>query len=166
MPYSLADLNQMGQDDFVAVLGAIFEETPTIAAQAWEQRPFTSVEALYTRMVAIVDNFASDQQLALIQAHPDLGSRLTMAEASVQEQAGVGLDHLTPEEYDRFHALNQAYKQTFGFPFIIAVRNHTKDSIVAAFEHRLTNSAAIEQQQALAEIYQIAHFRLLDTVSG
>lgn len=164
MPYSIAELNQMDRETFVAALGAIFEDTPAIAAQAWEQRPFTDINDLYQKMVAVVDHMSPADQLTLIRAHPDLGSRAKMADASVKEQAGVGLDRLTPAEYDRFHRLNQAYKETFGFPFIIAVKNHTKVSILAAFEQRLENSATVEQQQAIAEITQIAHFRLQDHI--
>ncbi|MCS6815080.1 MAG: 2-oxo-4-hydroxy-4-carboxy-5-ureidoimidazoline decarboxylase [Cyanobacteria bacterium] len=164
MTYSLADLNQMSESAFVEALGAIFEDTPAIAAAAWHQRPFQSIDALHQCMVAIVEAMSPEAQLALIQAHPDLGSRLAMAPASAQEQAGVGLDRLTPEEYDRFSELNQAYKSKFGFPFIIAVRNHTKASILAAFSQRLNHLPATEHQQALNEIYQIARFRLGDIV--
>jgi 2-oxo-4-hydroxy-4-carboxy-5-ureidoimidazoline decarboxylase len=106
----------------------------------------------------------SDKQLALICAHPDLGSKLKMAEASINEQAGVGLDRLSLEEYERLKLLNQSYKDKFGFPFIIAVKNHTKDSILEAFEHRLQNTLDAEKQRALAEIAEIAKFRLIDLV--
>ncbi|MBW4520174.1 MAG: 2-oxo-4-hydroxy-4-carboxy-5-ureidoimidazoline decarboxylase [Scytolyngbya sp. HA4215-MV1] len=165
MPYSIAHINQMSQEEFVAALGAVFEDTPAIAEQAWHDRPFTDREDLHQKMVRIVQALSRDEQLALIQAHPDLGSKAKMAEASVQEQAGVGLDRLSPVEYDRFHALNQAYKDKFGFPFIIAVKNHTKESILTAFETRLTNSVADEMKQALMEINQIAGFRLVAAIA-
>ena len=84
-----------------------------------------------------------------------------MAEASVQEQSTVGLDQLSAAEYDRFQQLNDDYKQKFSFPFIIAVRNHTKESILSAFEERLLNSLATEREQAIAEIVEIARWRLL-----
>ncbi len=160
MTYAIAQLNHMSQDEFVAALGAVFEDTPAIAAQAWHRRPFADVTALHQSMVAVVQAMPSAAQIALICAHPDLGSKAQMAEASVQEQAGVGLDRLSPEEYERFHSLNQRYRTTFGFPFIIAVKNHTKTSILAAFEQRLTHDRATEQQQALLEITHIARFRL------
>lgn len=164
MPCTLTDLNQMSQDAFTAALGAVFEDTPEIAEQSWTSRPFTDVEHLHRTMVEVVQGMAPAEQLALIRAHPDLGSRARMADASVQEQAGVGLDRLTPEEYDRFHRLNQAYKDKFGFPFVIAVKNHTKASILESFNRRLQNSPATETAQALLEIAQIARFRLLDLV--
>ncbi|MBF2083845.1 MAG: 2-oxo-4-hydroxy-4-carboxy-5-ureidoimidazoline decarboxylase [Thermoleptolyngbya sp. C42_A2020_037] len=156
----------MSQEAFVAALGAIFENTPAIAAKAWHQRPFDSVEALHRAMVAVVQADSDDAQLALLRAHPDLGSRAAMADASVQEQASAGLDRLSPEEYSRFHQLNQAYTERFGFPFIIAVRSHTKASILAAFEERLQNSRESERQTALQEVFKIARFRLDATLSA
>jgi 2-oxo-4-hydroxy-4-carboxy-5-ureidoimidazoline decarboxylase len=164
MPYSLSELNQMSQADFVTALGAVFEDTPAIAQQVWHQRPFQDEVELHRCMVNVVKSASSEEQLALIRAHPDLGSKAKMAEASVQEQAGVGLDRLRPEEYDRFRMLNEAYQKKFGFPFIIAVKNHTVTSILEAFVHRLENSTAMELQQALSEIIQIAEFRLLELV--
>jgi 2-oxo-4-hydroxy-4-carboxy-5-ureidoimidazoline decarboxylase len=164
MPYSLSELNQMSQADFVAALGAVFEDTPAIAQQVWHHRPFQDAIDLHRCMVDAVKSASPAEQLALIRAHPDLGSKAKMAIASVQEQAGAGLDRLRPEEYDQFTVLNQAYKEKFGFPFIIAVKNHTTASILEAFVHRLKNSAAIEIKQALSEITQIAEFRLLELI--
>lgn len=166
MTYSLSALNQMEQSAFTDALGEIFEQTPTIAAQAWQQRPFESVEDLHQAMISIVQSMTPEQQLALICAHPDLGSKAKMADASVKEQAGVGLDRLSPEEYDRFHQLNERYKAQFGFPFIVAVKNHTKDSILEAFVTRLEHSQSAEMQTAIAEISQIAYFRLIQQVTS
>ncbi len=164
MPYFIKELNQMSQEAFVEALGAVFEETPAIAQDAWNQRPFADVAELHQRMVNVVKAMSRDEQLTLIRVHPDLGSKAKMAEASVKEQAGVGLERLAPEEYERFQSLNQAYKDKFGFPFIVAVKNHTKDSILKAFEHRLGNTVDAEVEQALTEIFQIAQFRLLSLV--
>lgn len=150
----------MSQEDFTAALGEIWEDTPEIAQQAWHSRPFEDLPALDRAMVAIVDDMSEAEQIVLIKAHPDLGNKTKMAEASVQEQAGVGLDCLSESEYERFQALNQAYQDKFGFPFIIAVKNHTLESILAAFEARLKNSQEQEKQQALIEISKIARLRL------
>lgn len=161
MSYSLTQLNQMSQEAFVEALGAVFEDTPAIAHQAWNQRPFANVADLHQKMVGVVQAMSQDEQLALIRAHPDLGSKAKMAAASVQEQAGAGLDQLTPEEYKRFDLLNQTYKQKFGFPFIIAVKHHTKSSILEAFELQLKNTVSAEMTQSLTEITKIARLRLL-----
>ncbi|MGB7417165.1 MAG: 2-oxo-4-hydroxy-4-carboxy-5-ureidoimidazoline decarboxylase [Thermosynechococcaceae cyanobacterium] len=160
MAYSITELNQMNQDEFVAILGEVFEETPSIAAQAWQRRPFQNGSELHQSMVNIVMTMSLEKQDALICAHPDLGSKAKMADASVQEQAGVGLDLLLSEEYETLQRFNQQYKERFGFPFIIAVKNHTKASILEAFAERLQNSKDVERQQALTEIFRIAQFRL------
>ncbi len=164
MVYAIATLNQMSQADFVAALGEVFEATPNIARQVWLGRPFSDVDCLHEAMVNCVDAMSDSEKLVLIQAHPDLGARVKMAEASVKEQAGVGLDRLSAEEFEQFQSLNQQYKARFGIPFIVAVKNHTKTSILASFECRLQHSAEAEMAQALSEIKKIARFRLLDLV--
>ena len=162
--FTIAEVNQMSQSEFVEALGGVFEHTPAIAQHAWEQRPFIDVSDLHQKMADVVQQMSRVEQLALIQAHPDLGSKAKMAEASVQEQAGAGLNQLTPGEYARFQLLNQAYKDKFGFPFIVAVKKHTKLSILEAFDRRLQNSVKTETEQALTEITQIAKFRLMEMV--
>ncbi len=160
MPYTLAALNQMSQTEFVAALGDLFEQTPAIAAQAWTARPFASLEQLAQTLVAIAQGLSPADQLTLIRAHPDLGSKAQMAPASVQEQAGAGLDRLTPAEYEQFQTLNRTYRERFGFPFLIAVKEHDKHSILAAFQTRLNRERDAERNQALGEICKIARFRL------
>lgn len=164
MAYSIREINQMSQTEFVAAFGAVYEETPAIAHKIWSKRPFTSVTALQQQMATHVNRLPKSQQLTLIRAHPDLGSRAKMAPASIQEQSGVGLNRLSVREYKRFQALNRAYTEKFGFPFIAAVKNHTKDSILEAFEQRLSHSQTEEILKALAEINQIAAFRLKELV--
>ncbi|MDX2214212.1 MAG: 2-oxo-4-hydroxy-4-carboxy-5-ureidoimidazoline decarboxylase [Oculatellaceae cyanobacterium bins.114] len=166
MPYTIPDLNKMNQTDFVTAIGDVFEHTPAIAAVAWSQRPFTDVTHLHQTLVAVMQSLDLAEQLALIQAHPDLGSKAKMAEASVQEQIGAGLKQLSADEYERFLHLNQSYKDKFGFPFIIAVKHHTKASILDEFDRRLLNSTEAEMQQAIAEIAEIARFRLLERVAS
>ena len=164
MSYSLAALNQMSQADFTTALGEIFEQTPQIAQQAWQSRPFGDRTDLHQKMLTVLDQMSEVEKLALIRAHPDLGSKAKMADASVQEQAGAGLTQLSAAEFERLHDLNQIYRAKFGFPFIIAVRNHTKTSILEAFVQRIANSPDAEMAQALAEIAQIAGFRLQEQV--
>ena len=164
MGYSIGELNQVSEAEFVQRLGAVFEETPAISRRVWGDRPFVDGADLHQKMAAVVQTMNLDEQLALIRAHPDLGSRVKMAATSVQEQAGAGLSQLTPEEYGRFQALNLAYREKFGFPFVMAVKGQTKAILLAAFEVRLENSKDLEIQQALSEITQIARFRLNDLI--
>jgi 2-oxo-4-hydroxy-4-carboxy-5-ureidoimidazoline decarboxylase len=112
--------------------------------------------------VGAVKTASLETQLTLIRAHPDLGMRLKMSEQSVSEQAGLGLDRLSPNEFERFSSLNNAYREKFGFPFIVAVRNHTRATVLEQFVIRLENSVELEIQTALEEICKIAGFRLKD----
>lgn len=160
MQIPLSSLNQMSQAEFVAALGSTFEQTPAVVAAVWTQRPFETVNQLHEAMIQQVGSFSSVQQLALIRAHPSLGSRAKMAAASVSEQMGAGLDQLSPADYTQLQQLNQDYESRFGFPFVLAVKGHTIESILAALRIRLQNPPAQEQQQALHQIAQIAYFRL------
>lgn len=160
MNYAISKLNQMSQAVFTDALGAVFEDSPWVAERAWRERPFADVAALHQAMVRVVREASSDEQLTLIRAHSDLGDKVQMSLASRKEQAGAGLGQLTVEDHDRFFTLNQAYMTRFGFPFIIAVKNHTPETILQAFSSRLENPTPTEITQALAEIAQITQFRL------
>jgi 2-oxo-4-hydroxy-4-carboxy-5-ureidoimidazoline decarboxylase len=169
MVVSLSELNKISREAFVATLGTIFEESPWVADGAWQGRPFASRRALHAAMAGVVDRAGEARQVALIKAHPDLAGRLARAgglsAASTREQKGVGLDRLSDAEFDRFHRLNDAYRARFGFPFVICVRDHTRESILAAFEARLGNDAADERAEALRNITRIAELRLADAVA-
>lgn len=160
----LPTLNALEQTMFVEKLGGIFEHSPWVAEGAWNQRPFTSVTELHLAMCGVVRHAPEEKQLELIRAHPDLAGKAALAgdltDSSKLEQAGAGLHRLTQEEYQRFHELNDAYKGKFDFPFILAVKGHTKESILKSFEERLPNSLEAEKVRALEEIYKIAGFRL------
>lgn len=160
MSYSIPNINQMAQPEFVRTFGSVFEQTPNIAEQAWHQRPFLDLDHLHRVMVKSVEQMSEAAQLELIRSHPDLGSRLKMAPASVQEQTSVGLDRLSSSEYEQFQSLNTSYQTKFGFPFVMAVKGQTKETILAAFTERLKNTLVSEQQQALSEIAKIASLRL------
>jgi 2-oxo-4-hydroxy-4-carboxy-5-ureidoimidazoline decarboxylase len=166
---TLAAVNRMGRDEFVGAFGGIFEHSPWVADAAWRVAPFSSLVALHEAMVAAVRSALPERQLDLIRAHPDLAGKAArsgaITAASVSEQAGAGLLSLSDDEYDRIHRLNIAYRKRFGFPFIVAVRQHDKASLLAAFERRLSHSRADEIESALGQIFTIARFRL-DTAFG
>ncbi|MFP7299257.1 2-oxo-4-hydroxy-4-carboxy-5-ureidoimidazoline decarboxylase [Neobacillus niacini] len=154
------ELNQMSREEFVEKAGWVFEQSPWVASRAWECRPFTSHEHLLQTMIECVQNAEESRQLALLRAHPDLGTRLQMSEISQKEQAGAGLDQLTKEEFEDFVFLNQHYVKKFNFPFIMAVKGQTKASILAAMKQRIHHSYKDEYNTALHEVYKIAGFRL------
>jgi 2-oxo-4-hydroxy-4-carboxy-5-ureidoimidazoline decarboxylase len=161
---TLADLNACSKDDFVAALSNIFEYSPWIAEQATSARPFAGVKQLFAAMKAAVDRGAPELRLALIKAHPDLANKTQRAAGltaeSNDEQNSIGLDRLSNAEYEAFERVNNAYRTKFGFPYIVSVRRHTKDSILRDFERRLPNDAATETQKSIEEICRIAALRL------
>jgi 2-oxo-4-hydroxy-4-carboxy-5-ureidoimidazoline decarboxylase len=161
---TLADLNACSQDDFVAALANIFEYSPWIAAQVASERPYAGVGQLFAAMKAAVDHAAPELRLALIKAHPDLANKTQRAAGltaeSNAEQNSVGLDRLSDAEYEAFERVNNAYRAKFGFPYIVCVRRHTKDSILRDFERRLPNDARTETQMSIEEVCRIAALRL------
>jgi 2-oxo-4-hydroxy-4-carboxy-5-ureidoimidazoline decarboxylase len=161
---TLSDLNACSRDDFVAALSNIFEYSPWIAEQAAPARPFTGVNQLFDTMKAIVDRAPSELRLALIRAHPDLASKTQRAAGltveSSAEQNSLGLDRLSDAEYVAFERVNNAYRAKFGFPYIVSVRRHTKDSVLRDFERRLPSDARTEIQKSIEEICRIAALRL------
>src|SRR5206468_1754135 len=134
---------------FVDTLGWVFEDSPWVAESAFELRPFASVAALHAAMKDVVARAAPAGQLALLRAHPDLGRRAKMSEASAGEQAGAGLDRLTPDEHTRLQRMNAAYRERFGFPFLLAVKGGTKHDILEALERRLEAAPEDEFRVAL-----------------
>jgi 2-oxo-4-hydroxy-4-carboxy-5-ureidoimidazoline decarboxylase len=167
---ALSDLNTCGKDDFVAALSNIFEYSPWIAEQAASARPFAGVKPLFEAMKAAVDRAPPELRLALIKAHPDLANKTQRAAGltaeSSAEQDSVGIDRLSDAEYQAFERVNNAYRAKFGFPYIVCVRRHTKDSILRDFERRLPNDATTETQKSVEEIGRIAALRLDQLVTS
>ena len=163
---TLDQLNTSDREGFVAALGLIFEESPWAAERAWRHRPFASLEALHRAMIVEVSASSRDEQLALLRAHPDLGTRARMTTASTGEQAGAGLDRLTPGEFNRLRQLNTAYREKFGFPFLFAVKGSTKHDVLAALTARLPAAPDEEFAEALRQVFRIAWFRLQDAVTS
>ena len=159
---TLSLLNELDQLSFTRALNGVFEQSPWVAERVWSHRPFCDVDALHLAMACQVDRASPDEQLALLRAHPDLGTQATLSTASAAEQSGAGLDTLTPEELKRFADLNESYQQKFGFPFILAVKGSTKHDILRALEQRLPSTHEAEFAEALRQVYRIATFRLHD----
>jgi 2-oxo-4-hydroxy-4-carboxy-5-ureidoimidazoline decarboxylase len=142
-------------------MSALFEHSPWIEARA-DARPSSGDR--HADLMAVVREAGREEQLALIRAHPELAGKAaidgSLTGASAAEQAGAGLDRLTPEEFERFHALNAAYRERFAIPFVICVRRTNKAGILEAMERRLGNDREAEIETALAEIGEIVRLRL------
>jgi 2-oxo-4-hydroxy-4-carboxy-5-ureidoimidazoline decarboxylase len=161
---TLGDLNGLDQTSFVEALGWIFEDSPWVAERAFAARPFASVDALHAAMTEQVERATLAESRALLKAHPDLGARARLSQASTTEQAGAGLDSLTPGEFEQLHRLNTAYRDRFGFPFLLAVKGSTKHDILRALQARMEASPEDEYREALRQVYRIARFRLEDLI--
>ena len=169
MHYTLEQLNTMPRDAFEAALSGIFEHSPWVAEKASERRPFASVDALYAAMCEIVAKAGDERQLALINAHPELAGKAAvrgeLTAESTREQSGAGLAACSQEEFDKLQRLNRAYRDKFGFPFILAVRGYDRAGIIANFEARVDNARDEELRTSLEQIYRIARFRIDDLVT-
>jgi 2-oxo-4-hydroxy-4-carboxy-5-ureidoimidazoline decarboxylase len=163
---TLTEVNGLDRDAFVEALGWIAEDSPWVAGRAWERRPFADVGRLHAAMVAAVTSATREEQLALLRAHPDLGTRLRMSDASTGEQAGAGLDRLPRHDVERLQQLNQSYREKFGFPFLFAVEGSTPQQILAALEHRLPRGAGEEFAEALRQVARIARVRLEKAIAA
>jgi 2-oxo-4-hydroxy-4-carboxy-5-ureidoimidazoline decarboxylase len=166
---TIQHLNACPAEEFVALIGFAFEDSPWIAQAAAARRPFAGRDALHAELVAVIEGASELEQVELIRAHPDLAGRVAregrLTAASASEQAGAGLGALTPAEIERFERDNGAYRAAFGFPFVICARENTKDTILAALAARRSNDRATEIATALAEIAKIARLRIEDAVS-
>ena len=155
----------MDTHDFIARYAGIYEHSPWVAERvAPHVAPDDDLDALAAMMADCVDNAAVEKQLELIRAHPDLAGKAQLegklTQDSTLEQASAGLDHCSPEELQRFQMLNSAYRDKFGFPFVMAVRGKHRAEILDAFASRLENDYALEFETAIVEIHKIARLRL------
>jgi OHCU decarboxylase len=161
---ALAEIDEMDEEAFVAAFGPVFEHSPWVAREAWRRRPFGNVDRLHAAFAETLRGAPREAQLALIRAHPELAGREAqegeLTAASGREQASAGLDRLSPAEHARLQALNRDYRERFGFPLVICVREHTKDSLLEWGQVRLARSREEEVATALGEVAKIARLRL------
>jgi 2-oxo-4-hydroxy-4-carboxy-5-ureidoimidazoline decarboxylase len=158
----LQELNAAPDEEFVRVIGPVYEHSPQFARRVAAQRPFAKADDLRHALRSEVNAAHDAEKMELIKAHPDLVGRAVLTAESQGEQAAAGLTDLSPAETESFRRHNAAYRDKFGFPFIICARLNKKDAILEAFPLRLQNDAAVEMQAALDEIHKIAALRLHD----
>jgi len=154
-------------DDFAAFLATyrhLFEHSPWVVERAWDLRPFASAAALHDAFWQVIDQASDAERLSLVRAHPELASKDALnrglTASSRAEQASAGLDRLTDAEYEEFSALNAAYRNRFGFPFVICVRLHDKNSIVGELKSRLAGEPRAELVAAISQVGLISKLRL------
>ena len=164
--YKLDEINSMDRNTFVTVFGAVFEASPWAAEAAWQSRPFRNTAHVVEALFTAVRSARPERQLALLQAHPELGSRKPLAGFSAREQAGAGLQRKQHEQAALLADLNRRYRDKFGFPFILAVKGLDPDKIITRFRERLENDPDDEFNECLEQVFRIAAFRLEDLLGG
>jgi 2-oxo-4-hydroxy-4-carboxy-5-ureidoimidazoline decarboxylase len=162
---SLSQLNALDRTGFVSQIGWVYEHSPWVAEQAWENRPFATIEDLHAAMERVVKLASPEKKLALILAHPDLAKAGELTSASRFEQAAAGLNDLTPAQTEQMRQNNARYREKFGFPFILCARLNNTAAILDAFQKRLENSRRQEILVALEEISKIGRLRLEGAIS-
>ncbi len=164
----LVEINALDREGFVLRLGLVAEGSPWVAYGAYDLHPFATALELVAAFRAAIARETDERQVELIRAHPDLAGRAALAGEltveSASEQASLGLDRLSAEEFALFHARNDAYRERYGFPFVVCVRQQTKASILHAYEQRLANDREVEVAVALDEIVSIIRLRVADLV--
>src|SRR5262245_29597436 len=167
-PFTPAQINALSRDEFVRVIGPVFEASPWITAATWPQRPFADLNQLHQALCRTVTDADTERQIQLINAHPDLVGRAalqgSLTPESMGEQASAGLNRLRAEDIALFQTLNQSCRQRFGCPVVICARLNKKDALLAGFRSRLNNSHETEIKTALDGIARIARLRLEDLV--
>jgi len=167
--YTIDALNAMSQEEFTTALGAIYEHSPWFAQRAASKRPFKDAQQLQDAMAGEVRNATQEEKLNLIIAHPELAGKAAirgeLTEESTREQKGAGLDQCSPEEFSQLQELNRRYREKFGFPFVIAVKGHNRQSILKNMAERLDNERDREANECIEQIIRIGSFRLADIVA-
>jgi 2-oxo-4-hydroxy-4-carboxy-5-ureidoimidazoline decarboxylase len=168
---TLTEINRLNAEHFSQLFGAVYEHSPWIADRAFSLKPasgFASREQVHAALVAVVQSASEAEKVALLNAHPELAGKEAVAgsltAASTSEQASAGLTSMTAADVAQLRELNAAYRDKFGFPFIIAVRNNTQSAIFGAVKSRLANSRAMEINNGLMQVGEIARLRLLDLI--
>lgn len=166
--YTIDQINSMTPENYEKSFSAIFEDTTWPIVDSASKRPFTGFVDMYINIVDVVDKSGADKQLELINSHPQLACKKlrndNIAALSQSEQSGAGLNECTENEAKELAALNKEYNEKFGFPFLLAVKNATKEQIFSSIKSRINNSKEMELKIALQQEYKIVLFRLLDKV--
>ena len=164
-----APASQMTRKKFVSEFGGIFEHSAWIAEGAFDLElgpTHDNAQGVHQALARVFRSATEEQRLGVLTAHPDLAGKLAAAKRltaeSTAEQAAAGLNALTAEEHASFTDLNNAYTTKFGFPFIIAVRDNTKTTIMAAFKRRISNDRDVEFSEACKQVERIAELRLIE----
>ena len=156
-------IDKLTETEFAEVFGNIFENANWIAVRLYKQKPYYNFKNLCEKIISIFEESNTQSKLKIINSHPDLANKTkigSLTPDSIKEQTGAGLDQCTEKEFNEFKKLNLKYKNTFGFPFILAVKGKNKLEILDNFKKRILSDEKIEFNEAIKQVKQIANLRL------
>ena len=154
------NINNLNRDEFISLLGVIFEKTQWIAEKLFGLRPFDNKDDLINKMIHIYESASRNEILDILKSHPKLAVEKNLTKHSSKEQSQANLKNCTIEEFDEFEKLNNEYEKKFGFPFIIAVKGKDKLEILNNFRQRINNNVELEFEESKKQVKKIALFRL------
>jgi len=154
------NINNLNRDEFISLLGVIFEKTQWIAEKLFGLRPFDNKNDLINKMIHIYESASRKEILDILKSHPKLAVEKNLTKHSSKEQSGANLKNCTVEEFDEFEKFNDEYEKKFGFPFIIAVKGKDKIEILNNFRQRINNDVELEFKESKSQVKKIALFRL------
>ena len=160
-------INKLSESEFIKVFANIFENSSWIAHELYKKKPFDNFQNLSSKFFVIFDNASKDEQLKILNAHPDLADKIkigSLTSDSKKEQMNARLDQCSEEELNEFKDLNYKYKKKFGFPFIYAVKGKTKKEILSNFRQRVSCDINVEFEEAKKQVKKIASFRLTEII--
>ena len=161
---SLEKINNLNKSDFLTIFGNVFEKSEWISEKVFDLRPFKNFEDLFSKIIGIYENSDKKIILKILNSHPELAVEKKLTTNSKNEQKNANLNECTNDEYNEFKKLNIEYKKKFDFPFIIAVKEKSKDEILSYFRERIKNSLNEEFLEAKKQVKKIATFRLEEII--
>ena len=161
---SLEKINNLNKSDFLTIFGNVFEKSEWISEKVFDLRPFKNFEDLFSKIIGIYVNSDKKIILKILNSHPELAVEKKLTINSKNEQKNANLNECTNDEYNEFKKLNIEYKKKFDFPFIIAVKEKSKDEILSYFRERIKNSLNEEFLEAKKQVKKIAAFRLEEII--
>ena len=159
----LNKIDKLSETEFTEVFGNIFENASWIAVKLYKEKPFYNFDNLCKKIISIFEESDNLSKLKILNSHPDLANKTkigSLTPDSNKEQANAGLDQCTEKEFNEFKNLNLKYKNTFGFPFVLAVKGKTKLEILVNFKKRIFSDKQVEFNEAIKQVKQIANLRL------
>ncbi len=163
---SIKEINELDANEFIDLLGEIYEHSSWVAEKTFQQKPFNDLDFLHKVMSQIVKESGQDRQRELIRSHPELAGKAVLTTYSNNEQQSAGLASCNAEQIHKINEFSKKYLDKFNFPFVMVVKGRDVDTILSAFSQRLENSQEDEFERALAEIDKIARFRLEELING